>query len=109
MPRVLSIIAKNSNLGAKVEDVKWDELMFTYGSTDELKQMLLDIESEFGFILPNWNLVDDIGEKTVGDFIIGIKGAIEQAEGISLCSCDHSKGEFCEECWNPNDLTLDEG
>ncbi|CAH8722092.1 hypothetical protein WDD9_006630 [Paenibacillus melissococcoides] len=104
MPRIQEIIAKNSNSGVSAENVKWDDLMFTYGSSDELNQVVLDIEIEFGLILPNWNLVDDIGEKTVGDFVIGVKQAIAQAEGKLLCPCDHVKGEYCEECWNPNDL-----
>jgi hypothetical protein len=64
---ILAIIKQNSNYPALGDFVvKESEIMYTYGSDDEIGRMIEEIEQEFDVVL---TISKDIGEMTVSEFI----------------------------------------
>jgi DUF1365 family protein len=79
---ILSIIAKNQSFEPIFfYQVNKENIMFTYGSDDEFKEIIDEIEDTFGFIFPT----DEyeyavIGEMKVKDFIALIMKLAEESD-----------------------------
>lgn len=67
--KVIEVINRHRNDGelhwGKKPQIKMDDILYTYGSRDEFRQMIADLEQEYDITFED----EDIGEMTVQAFV----------------------------------------